>query len=100
MEKPLENLYPLIVPAEYIQSGVWNLPHVRLNATDLILTWVVLHEGQTMVYVTAEQVERWEKSGVEWSAVAIDNMRRSTDDNPATHQKRDEKGTLQWVAMI
>ena len=33
-EWPLENLCPLIVPAEYIQSGesgVWNLPHVPLK---------------------------------------------------------------------
>jgi hypothetical protein len=100
MESPLENLYPLIVPAEYIQSGVWKLPHVPLKATDLILTWVVLHKGQTMVYVTADQVEQWEMSGVNWAAVAVDNMRKGTGDNPATHEKRDEKGNLQWVAMM
>ena len=100
MENHLENLYPLIVPVEYIQSGVWNLPHLSLKAADLILTWVVLHEGQTMVYVTADQVEWWKKSGVNWSAVAIENMRRGTGDNPATHEKRDEKGRLQWVAMM
>jgi hypothetical protein len=100
MGNSIENLYPLIVPAEYIQSGSWNLPHVFLKATDLILTWVVLHEGQSMVYVTADQVQQWKRSGIDWAGIALDNMRRGTGDSPATHEKRDEKGNLQWVAMM
>lgn len=100
MDNSLENLYPLIVPAEYVQSGVWNLPHFPLKAADLILTWVVLHEGQTMVYVTADQVAVWQKRGINWSAVAFENMQRGTGDSPATHEKRDENGNLQWVAMM
>jgi hypothetical protein len=100
MDDALENLYPLIVPAEYVQSGVWNLPHSLLKATDLILTWVVLHEGQGMVYVTADQVAQWQRGGIKWSAVALENMRRDTGNNPATHKKRDENANLQWVAMM
>jgi len=47
-----------------------------------------------MVYVTADQVERWEKGGVNWTAVAFDNMRRDKGENPATHENRDENGKL------
>jgi len=61
---PLENLYPLIVPSTYIESGAWKLPHIHLKPADLILTWVVLHEEQTMIYVTAEQAEKWEKEKI------------------------------------
>ena len=100
MEDSLGNLYPLIVPAEYLQTGICKLPHVPLRASDLILTWVVLHAGQTMVYVTEAQVEQWKETGVNLAVVAIENMRRGTGDNPATHEKRDEGGKLQWVAMM
>ncbi|HZD13416.1 MAG TPA: hypothetical protein VE177_07860 [Candidatus Binatus sp.] len=67
---------------------------------DLILTWVLLHEKQTMVYVSIEQVQEWTRDNIDWGRIAIENMRRDTGENPATHEKRDQSGNLQWVAMM
>ena len=96
----LANLYPLIVPSTYIESGAWDLPHLPLTPADLILTWVILHPGQTMIYVTADQIREWKKDGVHWRDVALNNMRRDTGNNPATHEKRDANGLVQWIAMM
>ena len=95
-----KNLYPLIVPVDYVQSGVWKLPHSTLNMPDLILTWVLLQEEQTMVYVTIEQVREWRRANIDWRKIAIENMRRDTGESPATHVMRDKTGNLQWVAMM
>jgi hypothetical protein len=100
MDSSLKSLFPLIVPAEYVQSGAWKLPHVRLNFSDLILTWVLLHEEQTMLYVTMEHVNNWKRHDIEWGLIAIENMKRDTGKNPATHEKRDASGNLLWIAMM
>jgi hypothetical protein len=99
-DDPAKNLFPLIVPVEYVESGVWKLPHSELNARDLILTWVILSEGQSMVYVTAEQVNDWKRREMDWEAIAFENMGRATGENPATHEMRDASGKLQWIAMM
>ena len=76
MDSSLKSLFPLIVPADYVQSGTWKLPHLRLRLSELILTWVVLHERQTMVYVTEDQVNHWKRLEIEWEQIAIENMKR------------------------
>ena len=100
MNEPAKNLLPLIVPVEYAESGVWKLPHSELNARDLILTWVILSEGQTMVYVTAEQVNDWKRREMDWEAIAFENMRQATGEHPATQERRDASSKLQWIAMM
>jgi hypothetical protein len=98
--KELEELFPLIVPADYFQAGVWDLPHQPLRNRKLILTWVVLHEPEAMVYVKEEQVQQWMDRRISWQLTAIENMRKRTGKNPATHEKRDSSGKLLWVAMM
>ena len=100
MDSSLKSLFPLIVPADYVQSGTWKLPHLRLRLSELILTWVVLHERQTMVYVTEDQVNHWKRLEIEWEQIAIENMKRDSGEGPATHEKRDASGNLQWIAMM
>jgi hypothetical protein len=100
MSESVRRLFPLIVPVTYVQSTNWKLPHSILNVPDLVLTWVVLHEQQTMVYVTTEQTQEWERLEMDWRAAAMENLRRDTGENPATREKRDDTGKLQWVAMM
>jgi hypothetical protein len=53
----LDNIYPLIVPANYYVKGTWELPHQTLPNQSFILTWVTFGSGTTMNYLTQEQYQ-------------------------------------------
>ena len=55
----IENVLPLIVPRSYFQRGNWPGPYVLLRHPRLGLTWVILEENETMLYVNHERAEEF-----------------------------------------
>src|SRR5688572_24064285 len=70
----IENVVPVIVPRTFFALGNWPGPHVDLQRETLGLTWAVLAEGQTMVYVNDEHVALWASEGVDWRSRALTNL--------------------------
>lgn len=99
-EPKLDRLFPLIVPSSYLQPGTWDLPFRRLRDPRIFVTWVALHENQTMVYVNRQQMQSWESNKVDVAQIAVSNLRHDTGQYLATREKRSENGKLHWIAMM
>ena len=97
LEEELERLFPLIVPREYFELGM-PAPHHALPEKDLALTWVLL-QPTTMLYLTPEEAERFDKAGLAWKEKAIENLAFDPG-GMATHEKKSPDGRLLWVAMM
>jgi hypothetical protein len=77
----LDNIYPLIVPANYYVKGTWELPHYSLPNQSFILTWVTFGSAATMNYLTQEQYQELNNSHDGWQQKSFENLRLSIADN-------------------
>lgn len=77
----LDNIYPLIVPANYYVKGTWELPHYTLPNQSFILTWVTFGSAATMNYLTQEQYQELNTSYEGWQQKSFENLRLSIADN-------------------
>ncbi|MDO7849856.1 hypothetical protein Q5H92_26080 [Hymenobacter sp. M29] len=92
----LRHLQPLIVPAEYVQLGNWDLPHLPLPNPAFLLTWVEFGEG--LIYLTRDEYSELELASPQWQQHALDNVRQTQ----WFHQqsKESEAGELEWIAFV
>jgi hypothetical protein len=58
------------------------------------LTWGVMDENKILSYVNHELAAYWEKSGVDWREEALQNLRRITAKERASHEFSDDDGRL------
>ena len=77
----LDNIYPLIVPANYYVKGTWELPHYTFPNQSFILTWVIFGSAATMNYLTQEQYQELNNSYDGWQQKSFENLRLSIADN-------------------
>jgi len=77
----LDNIYPLIVPANYYVKGTWELPHHPFSNQPFSLTWVTFGSAATMNYLTQEQYQELNKKYDGWQQKSFENLRLSIADN-------------------
>ncbi len=77
----LDNIYPLIVPANYYVKGTRELPHYALPNQSFILTWVTFGSAATMNYLTQEQFQELNNKHDGWQQKSFENLRLSIADN-------------------
>ncbi|QSQ26072.1 hypothetical protein JY651_14585 [Pyxidicoccus parkwayensis] len=97
LEADLQRVFPLIVPHEYVKSGM-PIAHHPLPEKDLALTWVLL-QPTTMRYLTPDEAARFDKEGFPWREKAIENL-ADAPEGMATHEKKSPDGRLLWMAMM
>jgi hypothetical protein len=73
-------LLPVFVPAEFVASGRWCGPHIRLRSPQLGMTWAVMQPGNVMAYVTFEMQAFWDGEEMDWKRQAIRNLAAATND--------------------
>lgn len=81
MTTSLDNIYPLIVPANYYVKGTWELPHQTFPNQSFILTWVTFGSSTTMNYLTQEQYQELNAKHGGWQQKSFENLRLSIADN-------------------
>jgi hypothetical protein len=99
-ELPIEEVFPVLVPASFFSLGDWPGPFELLQIPELGLTWAVFEREQTMRYVDRDIQSYWESRGIKWRASAMENLRRTSDDRLWTHEFRSNSGKLFAVAMM
>lgn len=77
----LDNIYPLIVPANYYVKGTRELPHYALPNQSFILTWVTFSSAATMNYLTQDQYQELNNSHHSWQQQSFENLRLSIADD-------------------
>ncbi|SRR6266536_945556 len=77
----LDNIFPLIVPANYYVKGTWELPHHAFPNNSFILTWVTFGSAATMNYLTQEQYQELTNKHDGWQRNSFENLRLSIADN-------------------
>ncbi len=77
----LDNIFPLIVPANYYVKGAWELPHYPFPNQSFILTWVTFGSPITMIYLTQEQYQELNNKHDGWQQKSFENLRLSIADN-------------------
>ena len=77
----LDNIFPLIVPANYYVKGTWELPHNTFPNQSFILTWVIFGSAATMNYLTQEQYQELNNKHDSWQQKSFENLRLSIADN-------------------
>jgi hypothetical protein len=97
---PLQELFPVLLPAAIFQAGGWPGPFRSLKVEGLAQTWVVLQPEQTMRYVDHQAEAYWTEQGIDWRAVALDNLRRASRGSLWTHEFRRESSELFAVGMM
>jgi len=75
------NIYPLIVPANYYVKGTWELPHHPFSNQSFILTWVRFGSAAAMNYLTQEQYQELNNTHDGWQQKSFENLRMSIGDN-------------------
>ena len=93
-------LAPIFVPASFFAGGNWCGPFTSLRAADIGLTWTVLQPNQTMRYVDFGMQEYWDAQGLDWRALALQNLREHTGEPCATHRMNRPDGALYAVAFM
>jgi hypothetical protein len=81
MTTSLDNIYPLIVPANYYVKGTWELPHHTLPNQSFILTWVTFDTRSTMNYLTQDQYQELNTKYEGWQQNSFENLRLSIANN-------------------
>src|SRR5574337_1840440 len=102
MASSIENIFPLIVPVDYVQGG-WRLPHYTFQNTSFILSWVTFNSDSAMTYLTKDQIEDLNSKNQNWQQKAFENLRHSITDteNFFTHFKiSDDNKRLIFIAFI
>lgn len=99
-ELSIADLFPVFVPASFIDSGNWPGPIELYEVSGLALTWSILLPNQTMRYVDGDTVCFWNGTGTNWRERANQNLMRSANDSLYTHEFRREDGHLYAVALM
>jgi hypothetical protein len=90
-KRDIRKLMPIILPAEALDAG-WPGPIVRIDRLPFALGWATLGEMNTFFYVTDAEAAYWAANGIDWRAVALDNLARLASTNPVSGQKLDADG--------
>ena len=98
-EVDLSRVAPLFVPATFAAVGNWPGPIDRLKATEVALTWAVMTPNQTMEYVSREMVSYWKSRGLDWKALAMQNLRDHSED-AWTHVMARSNGEIFAVILM
>jgi hypothetical protein len=99
----LENIYPLIVPADYYKKGRWELPHHNLPNQAFILSWVTFNSSATMNYLSEQQYQELTNKHDGWQQKAFENLKLSIADNEnfCTQYKMSADGQqLLWLCFM
>lgn len=96
----IENVVPVIVPRTFFALENWPGPHANLRQETLGLTWAVLGQGRTMVYVNDERAALWASEGMDWRSRALANLAERSRNDLWTHERTDENGKIVFVAMM
>jgi len=97
---PLDELFPVLVPASFFSLGNWPGPFALLALPGLAITWAVFQAEQTMRYVDHRMGAYWDSQSIDWRARALENVRRTSLEHPWTHEFRRDDGRLFAVAMM
>jgi hypothetical protein len=89
-------LHPLLITKEYLETGVWDLPHVALPNDEFLLTWVNYDEAIT--YLSRDEYQDLETSKPNWQQDSFDNVRQTRYFHH--YQQQNESGKLEWLAFL
>ena len=99
-EVDLKMIVPIFTPAAFFAKGNWLGPYDRLRAPDIGLTWTLLLPDQTMRYVDIAMAGHWDGLGIDWKAMALQNLAEHTGGRPFTHGVCRPGGELYSVAFM
>jgi hypothetical protein len=97
-EHDIAGLVPLIMPYDWLESE-YPGPIMPLMDLPFSLVWAVRSEPQYFTYVTYDMAQYWEESGIDWSSVAMENMRRFAEAKRFDRSKTDESGRTLIVIL-
>lgn len=95
----ITSLFPIIVPRSYNDHGRWVGPLKNLRHPELAVTWVALNEPESMSYVSHSDAAHFRATGVDYEAIALQNLKEMSEDQLFTHEKR-VNGILIFAAAM
>jgi hypothetical protein len=96
----IKNVVPLFIPVSFVENGNWPGPYESLKNKEFVLTWVILHKTQTMVYVNFEREKEWNNKKIKWKEIAFKNLEKNSKKQLWTHEKRREDNSIIFVAIM
>ena len=97
---PLADLVPVFVPASFFESGNWPGPYVLLRAKPLAVTWAILRPQNTMLYVSKDAADYWERKHLPWREQAMENLVRLSENTLTSHHFSRTDGTAYALVMM
>ena len=90
-DRDLTRLVPVIVPLELLNAG-WPGPIAQIGTLPFCIAWATCGEMNTFFYVTHREAQFWETAGIDWQAIAMENLSEMSAERPASGQKLDSAG--------
>lgn len=90
-DRDFSRVVPIILPLEMLNSA-WPGPITRINQLPFSIAWAACGEMNTFFYITDKEAQFWEGNGLDWKALALDNLARLSAKRPASGEKLDENG--------
>jgi len=97
-DRDLTRLVPIILPLELLNAA-WPGPIVRIGELPFCAAWATCGEMNSFFYVTEREARFWEDEGVDWRAIALENLSKLTENRPASGEKLDDNG-LPFVKVM
>src|SRR5688572_10681217 len=95
----IENLFPLIVPSSYLDTG-WDLPNQKFPIAEFILTWVEFEGSYSMTYLTEIEYRDINSSISNWQRRSFENLRNSGQYFHTHSKVRDNADHLIYLSFL
>ena len=96
----IKDLYPILVPKAFAETGQWVGPIESLDVDGLDQTWGVLTPPNRVNYLDREMIASWEGQGADWRTAATQNLARLAGERAWSHELRDDDGRLILVCFM
>lgn len=97
----LDDLYPILIPKTFAETGAWVGPVEALDVDGLDLSWAVQKADTNWVnYLSHAMVASWQEQGADWRAAATANLTRRVATQPWSGELRDDEGRMILVVFL
>lgn len=96
----LRDLYPMLLPKAFAETGAWVGLTETIDAEGLDLSWGVLTPPNWINYLDREMIAFWEGRGLDWRKAAAANIARLASERPWSGHFTDHAERITIVAFL
>jgi hypothetical protein len=93
-------MVPLFIPSSFVAAADWPGPYASLRARSIALTWAVLLPDGGIRYIPHGMRREWESRGIDWKALALENLRDLSPEPLGTGALFRDNGEIWLISLM